>query len=462
MKCSLRLAEPQPFELRRIFRTRSSSMSDGFEPDEPSAPSTAPIASHVLSDTSSVIGGELAVGGVAVRDLAEEFGTPLFIYDEVHLRSRAREAVAAFGGGAAYATKAFLCKAMAELVASEGMQVDVSTGGELDVVLAAGVDPAQVVFHGNNKSDAELASVLENGVGRIVVDSFDEIDRLAAVRPGSDIALHASLRVTPGVNAHTHEFVMTGQEDSKFGFSVASGAAAAALRALRQVPWLSVDGVHAHIGSQIFLLEAFEEEVSILGPFLRDNGLTELSVGGGLGVAYLNDEHAPSITAWAATIEKACRQAGIPESIEVGAEPGRAIAASAAMTCYRVGTMKSLPGIRTYVAVDGGMSDNPRPVLYGSGYEAFMPTRPEAERPFAVRIVGKHCESGDVLVSDARVPADIAIGDLLATPVTGAYGYSMASNYNRLPRPAVVFVANGDARIAIRRERSDDMLRLEP
>jgi diaminopimelate decarboxylase len=225
---------------------------------------------------------------------------------------------------------------------------------------------------------------------------------------------------------------------------------------------LNVDGVHAHIGSQIFLLEAFEEEVAILGPFLSENGLVELSVGGGLGVAYLNGERAPSITEWAATIHGACRRAGISEEVDVGAEPGRAIVASAAMTCYRVGTVKSLPGIRTYVAVDGGMSDNPRPVLYGSGYEAFVPTRVEADRPLAVRIVGKHCESGDVLVSDGRVPADLAVGDLLATPVTGAYGYSMASNYNRLARPAVLFVANGTARVVIRRERSDDMLRLEP
>jgi diaminopimelate decarboxylase len=255
---------------------------------------------------------------------------------------------------------------------------------------------------------------------------------------------------------------MTGQEDSKFGFSAASGAAARALEALREISWLTVDGVHAHIGSQIFLLEAFEEEVAILGPFLKDNGLSELSIGGGLGVAYLNDERAPSITEWAKTIERACRAAGLPDSVEVGAEPGRAIVATAGMTCYRVGTMKFLPGIRTYVAVDGGMSDNPRPVLYGSGYEAFMPTRADSERPLSVRIVGKHCESGDVLVSDARVPAELSVGDLVATPVTGAYGYSMASNYNRLPRPAVVFVESGNARVVIRREQTDDLLRLEP
>ena len=305
-------------------------MSEVPSQTSPVEPSTAPIAAHLLPDTSSIVDGDLSVGGVAVREIAAEFGTPVFIYDEAHLRARAKEAVTAFGGGAAYATKAFLCKAIAQLVASEGMQVDVSTGGELDVVLAAGVDPRRVVFHGNNKSEVEIASALRHGVGRIIVDSFDEIDRLRALRPGGETSIRASLRVTPGVNAHTHEFVRTGQEDSKFGFSAASGAAAKALAALREISWLTIDGVHAHIGSQIFFLEAFEEEIAILGPFLRDNGLAELSVGGGLGVAYLNDERAPSITAWAETIEKACRAAGIPKSVEVGAEPGRAIVATAA------------------------------------------------------------------------------------------------------------------------------------
>lgn len=425
-------------------------------------PSIAPIAPHILPDTAAISDGRLSVGGVEVEEIARRFGTPVFIYDEAHLRARAAQAVTAFGNGAAYATKAFLCKAVAALVAGEGMHLDVSTGGELDVVRAAGVDPSLVVFHGNNKSDLELAEALEFGVGRIVVDSFDEIGRLSRLEPSGDVPLRVSLRVTPGVDAHTHEFIRTGQEDSKFGFSVASGAGVMALEALRKIPWLEVDGVHAHIGSQIFLLDAFVEEVSVLGPFLNDNGLSELSVGGGLGVAYLNDESAPSIAEWAAIIKSACAKAGIPESVEVGAEPGRAIVASAGMTCYRVGTIKELPGIRTYVAVDGGMSDNPRPVLYGSGYEAFVPTRAASDRPRAVRVVGKHCESGDVLVADARVPLDLAVGDLLATPVTGAYGYAMASNYNRVPRPSVVFVADGSARVVIRREQPEDLLRLEP
>ena len=437
-------------------------MTDNDNPIGDASPSTAPISPHVLPDTAVISEGNLSVGGVEVDEIAARFGTPAFIYDEVHLRARAREAVAAFGNGAAYATKAFLCKAIATLVAGEGMHLDVSTGGELDVVRAAGIDPGLVVFHGNNKSDEELEDALDFGVGRIIVDSFDEIDRLRRLQPQSGAALRISLRVTPGVDAHTHEFIRTGQEDSKFGFSVASGAAVRALDALREIPWLVVDGVHAHIGSQIFLLDAFVEEISVLGPFLNDNGLSELSVGGGLGVAYLNGERAPSIAEWARTIKIACVEAGIPKTVEVGAEPGRAIVAAAGMTVYRVGTIKELPGIRTYVAVDGGMSDNPRPVLYGSGYETFVPTRASSERPRAVRVVGKHCESGDVLVADARVPTDLAVGDLLVTPVTGAYGYAMASNYNRVPRPPVVFVASGEARIVMRREVPDDLLRLEP
>jgi diaminopimelate decarboxylase len=425
-------------------------------------PSESPIASHLLPSTARIDAGLLSIGGIDVEALTQQFGTPLFIYDEAHLRERCREAVAAFGRGAAYATKAFLSKAMASLAAEEGLHLDVATAGELDVVLAAGVDPEIVVFHGNNKSAVELAQAVEFGVGRIVVDSFDEIARIAELHARRPVRARISIRVTPGVAAHTHEFVMTGQEDTKFGFSVASGAAARAIEALRALDGLVTDGVHAHIGSQILRLDAYEEEIVVLGTFLAAHRLEELSIGGGLGVAYLNDEHAPSIPEWAATVRSACAAAGVPDDVEVGAEPGRAIVAQAAITCYTVGTIKELPGIRTYVAVDGGMSDNPRPVLYGSGYESFIPTRADRPRPLAVRVVGKHCESGDVLVADARVPDDLAVGDLLATPVTGAYGYSMASNYNRIPRPAVVFVRDGNARVVLRRETPEDLLRLEP
>jgi diaminopimelate decarboxylase len=269
------------------------------------------------------------------------------------------------------------------------------------------------------------------------------------------------IRVTPGVEAHTHEYVMTGQEDSKFGFSVASGAAAEAVERLRKLPGLELVGVHAHIGSQIFRLDSFEKEVEVLAGFFVPLGLPELVIGGGLGVAYVEGEDAPTLMQWAGHVREACATSGIPDDVRITAEPGRSIVAAAAITVYRVGTIKDLPGIRTYVAVDGGMSDNPRPVLYGSGYEAFLPRAADAERPRTVTIVGKHCESGDVIVRDARVPADLEVGDLLATPVTGAYGHSMASNYNKVPRPPVVFVRDGAARVVVRRETYDDLLRLD-
>jgi diaminopimelate decarboxylase len=417
-----------------------------------------PLPRHLLPLTAAVdAGGRLSVGGVDVLDVARDWGTPVFVYDEEHLRARCREAVDAFGDGVAYASKAFLCKAMAALVCDEGMAVDVSTGGELHVALAAGVPPERLVLHGNNKSEAELARAIEAGVGRIVVDSFDEIERLERLG-GEAFVL---VRVTPGVEAHTHEYVMTGQEDTKFGFSIASGAAAEAVARVRALPRVELLGLHAHIGSQVFLLHSFVKEVEVLAPFFTPLGLPELVVGGGLGVAYLSGETAPSIYEWAATIREACAAGGIPASTRVTAEPGRSIAAAAAITLYTVGTVKELPGIRTYVAVDGGMSDNPRPVLYGSGYEAFLPRATDAERPRPVTVVGKHCESGDVLVRDACVPDDLAVGDVLATPCTGAYGHSMASNYNKVPRPPVLFVRNGTVREAVRRETLDDLLHLD-
>ena len=394
--------------------------------------------------------------------LVEEHGTPLFVYDEEHLRRRCREAVDAFGDGVAYASKAFLCRAMAALVAEEGMCIDVSTGGELHVALAAGVPPGRLVLHGNNKSQDELARALDVGVGRVVVDSFDEIARLERLVAAGGRRADLLVRVTPGVEAHTHEYVRTGQEDSKFGFSVASGAAAEAVGRLARpgAPGRLV-GVHAHIGSQVFLLASFEKAVEVLAGFFAPLGLPELCVGGGLGVAYVAGEEAPSIAAWAESVRSACEAAGVPPGVRVTAEPGRAIAAAAAVTLYRIGTVKALPGIRTYVAVDGGMSDNPRPVLYGSGYEAFLPRCTGAERPLTATVVGKHCESGDVVVRDACLPADLAVGDVLATPVTGAYGHSMASTYNKVPRPPVVFVRHGRARVVVARETLDDLLRLD-
>jgi diaminopimelate decarboxylase len=420
-----------------------------------------PVPRQLLPDTAAVDDeGWLAIGGCSTQALAQEFGTPLFVYDEAHLRARCREAVAAFPEGVAYATKAFLCRAMARLALDEGMVLDVATGGELHVALAAGATGDVLVLHGNNKSAEELRRAREVGA-TVVVDSFDELDRLDALHAQDGLAPRVLVRVTPGVEAHTHEFIRTGQVDSKFGFGVASGDAMKAIERAGGSDAVNLAGVHLHIGSQVFVADFFHQAIEVVAPFLANVGghsleLDELSIGGGLGVAYVDGEEAPTITQWARSVRDAAGAAGI--TARVTAEPGRAIVAAAAITMYTVGTIKDLPGIRTYVSVDGGMSDNPRPVLYGSGYEAFLPRQPFAERPRTVTVVGKHCESGDRLVRDADVPADIAVGDLLATPVTGAYGHSMGSNYNKVPRPAVVFVRDGDARLVVRRESLDDLL----
>ncbi|HHC09172.1 MAG TPA: diaminopimelate decarboxylase [Actinobacteria bacterium] len=418
---------------------------------------SGPLPRSLLPDTAAVDDtGRLAIGGVDVLELVERFGTPLFVYDEEHLRARCREAVAAFGPGVAYATKAFLTTAMARLAHEEGMQLDVATGGELAIALRAGVPPADLVFHGNNKSSAELAAALDAPVGRIVVDSFDELDRIEALVAEGREAPRVLVRVNPGVEAHTHRFLQTGVTDSKFGFPLLGGDAERALARATASPAMELVGIHAHIGSQVFDVASFERAVAALAPFVAAHDLEEFSVGGGLGVAYVVGETAPTITEWATAVRRAVAEAGL--DVAVLAEPGRAIVAGAAITCYRVGTIKEIPGVRTYVAVDGGMSDNPRPVLYGSGYEAFLPRATDAPRPRRVRIVGKHCESGDVIVDEAMVPEDLAVGDVLATPVTGAYGHSMGSNYNMVLRPPVVFVRDGRARLVVRRETVDDLL----
>jgi diaminopimelate decarboxylase len=403
--------------------------------------------------------GHLRIGGCDVLEMAERFGTPLFVYDEAHLRDRCREAVAAFGPGVEYATKAFLCKAMAALAIEEGMHLDVSTGGEYHVARAAGAPASALVLHGNNKSTAELDRALAEGVGRIVVDSFDELDRIEALVGAGRPPPRVLLRITPGVEAHTHEFIRTGQDDSKFGFPVYSGDAERALARAAASPAVELVGLHAHIGSQVFEAQFFALAIEALAGFVNEHGLPELSIGGGLGVAYVEGEHAPTIAEWAEAVHRACAEHGVTASVT--AEPGRAVVARAAVTLYTVGTIKDLPGIRTYVAVDGGMSDNPRPVLYGSGYETFLPRAVAADRTRTVTVVGKHCESGDRLVVDGRVPADLRVGDVLATPVTGAYGHSMGSSYNKVPRPAVVFVTEGEARLVVRRESDDDLLRFD-
>jgi diaminopimelate decarboxylase len=414
----------------------------------------------LLPDTAEVgPDGRLLVGGCDTLELAARFGTPLFVYDEATLRARCREAVAAFGPGVNYATKAFLCVAMAALAVEEGCNLDVSTGGEYHVARVAGVPPDRLVLHGNNKSADELRRALDEGVGRVIVDSFDEIDRIEALVSEGHPAPRVLLRVTPGVEAHTHEFVRTGQDDSKFGFGLASGDAERAVARVAASPAFDLRGFHAHIGSQVFDARFFEMAVEALAPFVRRHDLPELSVGGGLGVAYVEGESAPGIAEWGAAVHRAVGAAGITAAVT--AEPGRALVARAGLTLYTVGTIKEIPGIRTYVSVDGGMSDNPRPVLYGSGYEVFSPGAVEADRSRRVTLVGKHCESGDVIVRDALVPEDLAVGDVVATPVTGAYGHSMGSNYNKVPRPAVVFVADGVARLVVRRETMADLVALD-
>ncbi|TAN30097.1 MAG: diaminopimelate decarboxylase [Actinomycetota bacterium] len=404
--------------------------------------------------------GSLWMRGQKVSDLVKEFGSPLFIYDEEQIRSRARELKEHFGSDVAYASKAFLCKAMARLVSEEGLHIDVASGGELSVVLSSGFPPERIVMHGNNKSVMELEAAISAGVGRIVVDSFNEIDRLEKLA-SKDSPVKVWIRVTPGVEAHTHEFVMTGQDDSKFGFSLVSGEAKLALDRLLVSENLKLVGMHAHIGSQIFALESFMKEVEILAPFFASSGLEELNLGGGLGVPYVAGEPIIEFADWAASLKESARLAGIPATARIIVEPGRSLVGPAAITVYEVGTIKEIPGIRTYLSVDGGMSDNPRPVLYDSGYEVFAVNNVLARRDRPVTVVGKHCESGDILVRDGQLPSSTIVGDLIATPVTGAYGYSMASNYNKVGRPAVVFVSNRGYRLVLRRETVTDMLALD-
>jgi diaminopimelate decarboxylase len=413
--------------------------------------------------------GGISIGGVALTAIAEEFGTPCYVYDEAEIRSRCRAYRNRFGDGVAYASKAFLCTAMAKIVAEEGLHIDVASGGELFVVLNAGFAPERVVFHGNNKSTAELRAALEAGVGRIVADSDAELDRLESLVGAGLAAPKVLVRVKPGVEAHTHEFIETGTEVSKFGFSLEQGDALGAVRRIVDGA-LHFGGLHCHIGSQVFELEAFARAAEKMAQLVRavetETGaaVEELNVGGGVGIRYLSEDAPPSIAEFASVVHesvaKALADVGAKSRPLVMTEPGRSIAAPAGLTLYTVGTIKHA-GDTTYVAVDGGMSDNLRPATYGARYEAFLPARGLDERPFVVTIAGKHCEQGDLLVRDARLPAAVAIGDVLATPVTGAYGHAMASNYNKLARPPVVFVRAGSARLVVRRETDLDLVRLD-
>jgi diaminopimelate decarboxylase len=401
--------------------------------------------------------GRLEVGGCDIVDLVEEHGTPAYIYAEDDLRSRARayrEAFASRGvdGEVLFASKAFPATAVYKLFAEEGLSVDVASGGELHIALAAGFDPARIHMHGNNKSDEEILMAARAGIGHLILDSFDEIERAERLL---DEPMKVLIRVTPGVKPSTHDFITTGQVDSKFGFGAGdpSGAARAIERVLASDK-LELVGLHAHIGSQIFELEPYRLAIAALGELAGD-WCKVVDVGGGLGVAYTEEDRPPAIDDYVAV-----KVAGVREvfgaDVRMLIEPGRSLVANAGVTAYRVGTVKDIPGVRTYVAVDGGMSDNLRPMLYGSRYEALIADRAGAEPDTTVTVAGMHCESGDVLVRDVLLAAP-AVGDVLVTPATGAYGHAMANNYNGVTRPPVIFCAGGEARVVVRRETYDDL-----
>ena len=418
--------------------------------------------------------GHLEIGGCDVVDLALEFGTPLFIYDEQTLRDQCRAYHAAFSARTdlyeiVYASKAFSCRAMCELVAQEDLSLDVATGGELAAASAAGFPARRIYFHGNNKSAAEIEFGLDVGIGHFVVDSFEEIERLETAAAARGQVQQVLVRVTPGVRPSTHDFVQTGQQDSKFGLGLADGRAEEAVRRLHDAAHLELVGVHAHIGSQIFELDSYKREVEVLfiaiADWRRRSGFEccVFNIGGGLGIRYTEADQPSSISEFATIAVDAVRAGAETHGMEMPklfVEPGRSIAGKAAVTAYTVGTVKVIPGVRTYVAVDGGMSDNLRPMLYDSKYEAMLANKAEAPATDVVTIAGKHCESGDVLVRDVHV-APPEPGDILVTPSTGAYGYAMANNYNAQPRPAVVMVAGGEAHTIIERETWDDVLRLQ-
>lgn len=428
--------------------------------------------------------GVLAVGGVSVADLAREFGTPAYVMDEDDFRSRAREFkqayAVAFGplcGGADvyYAGKAFLCTEVARWIKDEGLFLDVSSGGELAVAIRARVPGERIGMHGNNKSLAEIRAALEYGVGRIIIDSFDEIERVAAIATELGVVAPVIVRVTVGVEAHTHEFIATAHEDQKFGLSLSDGHALDAVqRILAKPESLRLLGLHSHIGSQIFDTSGFEIAARrILGLHLqvaRELGveLPELDLGGGFGIAYTT-EHDPLPPALLAAgmadiVERECRADGVMVP-RISIEPGRAIAGPSTFTLYEVGTVKpvELDGghSRVYVSVDGGMSDNVRTALYDADYSCTLASRASSAQPALSRVVGKHCESGDIVVKDEFLPSDVAAGDLVAVPGTGAYCRALSSQYNHTPRPPVIAVRDGEARVIVRRETIEDILALD-
>ena len=422
------------------------------------------------------IDGVLHLGGSAVTDLALEHGTPALLLDEADMRSRARAYTDGFPGvDVYYAAKAFLCTAVARWIADEGLGLDVCTGGELAIALAADFPRERIALHGNNKSVLELTRAVEAGVGHVILDSFDEIHRLNAVAATAEMRQRVLVRVTVGVEAHTHEFIATAHEDQKFGFSLRDGSAARAVAAVLASESLVLAGLHSHIGSQIFETAGFEvaaHRVVSLAATIRDvHGvqLEEINLGGGLGIAYVtgDDPEPPKQTLerLAGIVELECASVGL-RLPRLSVEPGRAIAGPSAITVYEVGTVKDVTldggARRRYVSVDGGMSDNIRTALYDAQYTCVLANRASVAPPALTRVVGKHCESGDIVVRDAWLPGDIRPGDLLAVAATGAYCRSMASNYNHVPRPPVVAVNGGNTQVIVRRETEDDLLALDP
>jgi diaminopimelate decarboxylase len=400
--------------------------------------------------------GHLEIGGCDVVDLAEQFGTPAYVYAEDDMRARARAYVEAFQSRTddfevIYASKALPITAAYRVLAEEGLSMDVASGGELHLALKAGVGPQRIFMHGNNKTETELQYAFDAGIGYLVLDSFAEIERAERLLGRSQDVL---IRVTPGIKPSTHSFVQTGQLDSKFGFGLEDGQAAEAVRRVQASPHLNLVGIHAHIGSQIFELEPYTRTIELLADFI-DFDCRLLNVGGGLGIAYTAKDEPASIDDYVDVKVRAVQQTFDPVP-RIMIEPGRSLVGNAGITVYRIGTVKDIPGVRTYVSVDGGMSDNLRPMLYGSRYDAAIADRPEAAGTKVATIAGMHCESGDILIRDVSLP-DPHVGDLLITPATGAYGYAMANNYNGVPRPPVIFCRDGEARVVVRRETYEDL-----
>ncbi|MEW8959984.1 MAG: diaminopimelate decarboxylase [Moorella sp. (in: firmicutes)] len=416
--------------------------------------------------------GHLTIGGCSVVELAREFGTPLYIFDEDCIRDNCRKFIRAFAvkeglGKVIYAGKAFLTMAMCRIIADEGLGLDVVSGGELYTALAAGFPVENIYFHGNNKSYAEICQALEAGIGRFVVDNFAELELLSRLSAERRVKAPVILRVTPGIEAHTHDYIRTGQIDSKFGFTLPNGQALAAAKRVKELPGLEFKGLHCHIGSQIFELEPYRLAATVMmelaAAIKEATGLitSELDLGGGFGIYYTAEDHPQPIGAYAETIftavEEAARNLKIPRPLII-VEPGRSIVGPAGSTAYTVGTIKEIPGVRKYVAVDGGMADNIRPALYGAKYEAILANKADRSVIEKVAITGKCCESGDMLIWEAELP-QVETGDILVIPCTGAYGYAMSSNYNRLGRPAAVLVKDGTADLILKREDYNDLLR---